>query len=177
MSVSWCIQVCYKANAASGETDVVLIIWSIDLKAENILQQIRDDSLFERFTAHQLVYPSPRKFLGDLTIYGSESFQLPTKFGLPVLADLSAAVKGEKARDDIAQPDLYRAPEVMLKASWSYPVDIWNVGVMVQIFLPFESSEVKLTTDRSGTSWRTRASSLAEMVGAKATEQRHTWQR
>lgn len=102
-----------------------------DLKAENVLQQIRDDTLFERFTTHQLAYPSPRKFLGDLTIYGSENFQLPTKFGLPVLADLSAAVRGDRTRDHIAQPGLYRAPEVMLKAPWSYPVDIWNVGAMV----------------------------------------------
>ena len=103
----------------------------LDIKAENVLQQILDETLFEKFTASQLVNPSPRKFLGDLTIYGSEYFSIPAKFGPPVLADLSAAVRGEKRRDHIAQPDLYRAPEVMLKAPWSYPVDIWNAGVMV----------------------------------------------
>ncbi|KAI4118110.1 MAG: hypothetical protein LQ345_001767, partial [Seirophora villosa] len=29
-----------------------------------------------------------------------------------------------------AQPNLYRAPEVFLKAPWSYSIDIWNVGCM-----------------------------------------------
>lgn len=76
---------------------------------------------------------------------------MPTKFGLPVLADLSAAVRGETKRDHIAQPDLYRAPEVMLKAEWSYPIDIWNAGVMVnKSTFYFFLGRMKLIADRYG---------------------------
>lgn len=30
------------------------------------------------------------------------------------------------------QPNIYRPPEVILKAPWTYSVDIWNVGCMVR---------------------------------------------
>ena len=53
-----------------------------------------------------------------------------------MLSDFGSAVRGDETRVHNAQPNVYRSPEVMLKAKWSYPVDIWNVGVMVCIFSP-----------------------------------------
>lgn len=48
-----------------------------------------------------------------------------------MLSDFGSAVRGDQRRNHDAQPNVYRSPEVMLKVDWSYPVDIWNVGVMV----------------------------------------------
>lgn len=48
-----------------------------------------------------------------------------------MLSDFGSAVRGDQRRNHDAQPNVYRSPEVMLKVNWSYPVDIWNVGVMV----------------------------------------------
>jgi serine/threonine-protein kinase SRPK3 len=56
---------------------------------------------------------------------------LPRTFGKAVLSDFGSAVRGDERRNRDAQPNVYRSPEVMLEAEWSYPVDIWNVGVMV----------------------------------------------
>ncbi|KAK7421589.1 hypothetical protein QQX98_002056 [Neonectria punicea] len=102
------------------------------LKADNILQDIADQSILEAFTKSELASPSVRKFVGDATIYESRTFDLPRKFGGPVLSDFGAAVRGDLKRNHDAQPAVYRSPEVMLKTEWSYPVDIWNVGAMVR---------------------------------------------
>jgi serine/threonine protein kinase len=34
-------------------------------------------------------------------------------------------------------PDVYRAPEVVLDMPWSYPIDIWSLGMVVSLCLNF----------------------------------------
>lgn len=150
-----------------------------DIKADNILQDIKDQSILEAFTKAELSTPSPRKFVGDATIYASRTFDLPRQFGEPVLSDFGAAVRGDLKRNHDAQPAVYRSPEVMLKAESSYPVDIWNVGVMVclpcvrvvktqltmkQISDIFQGRHLFLGNDPDGQGYSTRAH-LAEVIG------------
>lgn len=66
-----------------------------------------------------------------MPIYASRPLELPKIFGKAVLSDFGSAVRGDEKRNHDAQPNVYRSPEVMLKTEWSYPIDIWNVGVMV----------------------------------------------
>lgn len=66
------------------------------------------------------------------TVYASRRFDLPRHFGDVVLGDFGETIRGDVKRNHDAQPDVYRSPEVMLETEWSYPVDIWNVGVMVR---------------------------------------------
>lgn len=80
--------------------------------------------------------PSPRKHVGGAPIYMSRRFNLPEEFGRIVLSDFGSAVRGDAKRNHDAQPNVYRSPEVMVKAAWSYPVDIWNVGAMVRLSSP-----------------------------------------
>jgi hypothetical protein len=96
-----------------------------------------DHRILETFVKAELKTPSPRKFVDGTPIYRSRTFELPTKFGGAVLSDFGTAVRGDQKRNHDAQPNVYRSPEVMLKAEWSYPVDIWNVGVMVRVFFPY----------------------------------------
>ena len=70
----------------------------------------------------------------------SRRFDLPKVFGRAVLSDFGSAVQGDERRNHDAQPNVYRSPEVMLKTDWSYPVDIWNVGVMVYLSSPLSIS-------------------------------------
>lgn len=54
------------------------------------------------------------------------------------MSDFGSAVRGDEKQDHDAQPNVYRSPEVMLMTEWSYPVDIWNVGVMVcYVLIPY----------------------------------------
>lgn len=50
----------------------------------------------------------------------------------------------------------------MIKAAWSYPVDIWNVGVMIWDL--FEGKHMFRGDDSDGKGYSTRAH-LAEVIG------------
>ena len=50
----------------------------------------------------------------------------------------------------------------MVKAPWSYPVDIWTVGIMVWDL--FEGQLLFTGQDSDGEGWSTRAH-LAEIIG------------
>ncbi|KAF7877423.1 hypothetical protein EAF04_001100 [Stromatinia cepivora] len=102
-----------------------------DIKADNILSQIEDKSILDAFTNAEMQNPSPRKSVDGVTVYTSRQLEIPKFFGDSVLSDFGSAVRGDEKRNHNAGPQIYRAPEVMIKAAWSYPVDIWNVGVML----------------------------------------------
>ncbi|EDP49747.1 protein kinase, putative [Aspergillus fumigatus A1163] len=74
---------------------------------------------------------------------------------LDMLSDFGSAVRGDQRRNHDAQPNVYRSPEVMLKVDWSYPVDIWNVGVMVWDL--FEGKHLFYGNDSDGKGYSTRA--------------------
>ncbi|ODA79301.1 hypothetical protein RJ55_04894 [Drechmeria coniospora] len=83
------------------------------------------------------------------------------RFGGPVLSDFGAAVRGDVKRNQDAQPAMYRAPEVMLQAEWSYPVDIWNVGAMIWDI--FQGRHLFYGSDPDDGDYSTRAH-LAEVI-------------
>lgn len=58
---------------------------------------------------------------------------MPRFLGNLVLGDFGSAVRGDEERNHMASPKFYRAPAIMLGVPWSYPVDIWCVGIMVGI--------------------------------------------
>jgi hypothetical protein len=71
-----------------------------------------------------------RKELGSRTIY--ESRRMPFSDGEPELSDLSEARFGHHEHADVAMPDVYRAPEIVLGMPWSYPVDLWGLAMTVR---------------------------------------------
>ena len=68
------------------------------------------------------------------TVYASRAFDSPSSksIGEPLLSDFSSAVSGDDEHDEDVQPNVYRAPEVCLKAAWTYSIDIWNVGCLAR---------------------------------------------
>ena len=103
-----------------------------DIKADNIMFGIADDSVFSDFEERELQTPCPRKDLDGRTIYMSRELRRPKKWGAPVLCDFGSAMPGDIEHMEDIQPNIYRAPEVILNALWTYSVDIWNVGCMVR---------------------------------------------
>lgn len=49
---------------------------------------------------------------------------------MPILSDFGDARIGD-VHEGLIQPDIYRAPEVILGKKWTSKVDIWNVGTLV----------------------------------------------
>lgn len=94
---------------------------------------IRDDSVFSDFEEKELQCPVPRKEvdIDGRTIYMSRDLRMPKHMGAPVLCDFGSAMLGDQHHSEFIQPNIYRAPEVILGVPWTYNVDIWNVGCMV----------------------------------------------
>ncbi|EAW09766.1 protein kinase domain protein [Aspergillus clavatus NRRL 1] len=106
-----------------------------DLKADNLLLGFEDSGVLESYARQQENNPAP---FGD--DHGRPVFQSRPDFGhlrkgvgLVQISDFSAAVFGNVAEPhnhDI-QPLPFCAPEVLLKATWTYSADIWNLGTML----------------------------------------------
>jgi serine/threonine-protein kinase SRPK3 len=93
---------------------------------------IADDSVFSDFEENELQSPCSRKALEDgRIIYVSQELRKPREWGAPVLCDFGSAMPGGIEHLEDIQPDIYRAPEVILEVPWTYSVDIWNVGCIV----------------------------------------------
>ncbi|KAJ5787555.1 hypothetical protein N7457_002545 [Penicillium paradoxum] len=116
---------------------------------------------YKEFEANELQDPSPRKEIDGRTIYISRQLGFPKSLGAPILCDLGSAVFGDEAHTEDIQPDIYRAPEVILQAPWTYSVDIWNVGCMVWDI--FEGGSLFTGQDPEFQTYRSRAH-LAEMI-------------
>ncbi|KAK2743771.1 hypothetical protein FQN57_004708 [Myotisia sp. PD_48] len=121
--------------------------------------------IYQQDTTAELNQPSPRKLVNNVPVYASRRFEQPKLFGGVVLSDFSSAVRGDVKRDDDVQPNVYRSPEVMLKMEWSYPIDIWNVGVMIWDL--FEGKHMFYGNDPVHHKYMTRAhlSELVAMLG------------
>lgn len=93
---------------------------------------IGDLSVFTAFEEAEIHEPSPRKEEVDgRIIYVSRELVMPKEWGAPVLCDFGSAVLGNEPHTEDVQPNVYRAPEVILEIPWSYSIDIWNVGCVV----------------------------------------------
>lgn len=92
-----------------------------------------DDPVLTKFVEEEQLEPSPRKTRkwNGRRIYLSRQIEEPESIELPVLCDFCTAQVGYRKHLGTAQPDPYRAPEVIIQAPWSYEIDIWNVGCMV----------------------------------------------
>ncbi|KAJ5919464.1 hypothetical protein N7454_009299, partial [Penicillium verhagenii] len=132
-----------------------------DIKADNIMFGITDDSVFHDFEEAELQDPCPRKELDGRIIYTSCQLRVPKDVGAPVLCDFGSAVLGDEKHLEDIQPDIYRSPEVILEVPWTYSVDIWNVGCM--IWNIFEGQSLFSGQDPEFKTYRSRAH-LAEMI-------------
>ena len=103
-----------------------------DLQPSNMLLGVNNQSLFAQFEQDEITNPTPRKELVERTIYLSRHW--PLVDGHPHISDLSEARFGHHEHNDLIMPTAFRAPEVLLGLTWSYPVDIWATAILVRFF-------------------------------------------
>jgi serine/threonine-protein kinase SRPK3 len=102
-------------------------------QAKNILIGTKDQSIFHEWDKSEQHDPSPRKIDRDRIVYQSRLFRRKkgwSGFEMPLLSDFGEARIGDM-HNGLIQPDIYRAPEVILGMTWTSKVDIWNVEVLV----------------------------------------------
>ncbi|KAI1203127.1 kinase domain protein [Nemania serpens] len=132
-----------------------------DIKADNIMFSIPDLSVLADFEEEEIRNPCPRKEIDGRVIYTSRAIGSLGKIGPPVLCDFGSAVFGEEEHLECVQPNAYRSPEVTLKASWDYKIDIWSVGCMIWDI--YEGRQLFRGIDPEHHAYRRRAH-LAEII-------------
>ncbi|EMF09309.1 protein kinase [Sphaerulina musiva SO2202] len=105
-----------------------------DLKTDNIMIRFEDPAIPAEVADDEYHHPLPQKHLDDgrviyLSRNGFGPLREPT--GMICITDFDRAVLGTEAHSGCIQADIYRAPESILDAGFSYPADIWNLGVML----------------------------------------------
>ncbi|EPE02185.1 protein kinase [Ophiostoma piceae UAMH 11346] len=136
-----------------------------DIKADNIMFSIDDNSIYEAFERDELEHPCARKEVNGRVVYASRQLAVPEFLGPPVLCDFGAAVSGETKNVTDVQPDLYRAPEIILEIPWRYEIDIWNAGCL--IWDVFENRHLFSGRDPEFNTYRSRAhlASIIALLG------------
>jgi hypothetical protein len=95
-----------------------------------MLLGIYDNSLLKNLEEKESTSPVPRKRVSSSrTIYLSRLMR--PKEGPMLLSDFGEARIGPGPHGGDIMPLEYRAPETLLYVGWSYPVDIWSVGLTV----------------------------------------------
>lgn len=119
------------------------LISKADLKGDHFMLPFDDPEVLHNYVRQQEEDPAPFRERHGRPVFESRpdfgyvrnveptAVQL-TDFGLAVRRDVPAK------HNYRIQPFEYRAPEVMLKAGWSYSADIWNLGLVVSfsVFSP-----------------------------------------
>ncbi|KAF2214138.1 hypothetical protein CERZMDRAFT_111056 [Cercospora zeae-maydis SCOH1-5] len=136
-----------------------------DLSRSNIMMGFEDDAVLPEFVKSLSQRPIAQKVTNERTVYHSQFDFGPLKglFSTPQIHDFGNAAlmrEGFACRHPI-QPDLYRAPEVMLGIPWSYKVDIWNLCVLIWELL--EGVDL-FTQVRNGTGRYSTRAHLANMI-------------
>jgi len=83
---------------------------------------VEDEEILLALEASELETPSPRKVIGDRLIYQSRELQRPRQWGSLVLTDFGEARVGQQRYRHTIQPELYRAPEILLHLDWNHKV-------------------------------------------------------
>lgn len=108
-----------------------------DLKGDNIMLGLGDKSILEEFVRRQLKHPPGHKAPDS---HGRIIYQSCGDLGGVITNDVIATAKitdiglaewGDQKNNKPIQSNAFTCPEVILVAGWSYPADIWNMGVVM----------------------------------------------
>lgn len=101
--------------------------------------KLEDSAILDRDVRDEYDHPLPQKHVDGRVLYLSRNNYgrpaVPT--GVVQITDFDLSVLGNRPHSGCIQAEIYRAPEVILDAGYSYSADIWSLGVMVRISLAF----------------------------------------
>lgn len=117
-----------------------------------MLLGIYDNSLLKGLEEKEFASPVPRKLVSSSrTIYLSRLMR--PKEGPMLLSDFGEARIGPGPHGGDIMPLEYRAPETLLYVGWSYPVDIWSVGLTVGLDFTYLYIWLERLTIFCGKAW------------------------
>ncbi|KAF5121856.1 Serine/threonine-protein kinase SRPK [Metarhizium anisopliae] len=86
----------------------------------------------EAFKPDSLALPPPLDFYTESAQVSSAEEDLAHSTDISImLADFGTASWLERHLAEWIQPQMLRAPEVILEANWDHKVDVWNLGLII----------------------------------------------
>jgi len=120
-----------------------VLLFYLDIKPQNILLETPSiDEMFECapsevFTPELPPLAPPNDFYRQSEQLSSGKQDLATATDISIrLADFGIASWVDKHLTEWIQPQMLRAPEVILGAKWDSKVEIWNAGLVVSNSCP-----------------------------------------
>lgn len=112
---------------------------ALDIKDDNIMVSFENYAVLADFASyfkHHTQHPRHiRAEDGRITYLSQNEFgDMRGRRLLPQISDFDQSIyapPNTAGRFDPVQSHCYRAPEVFLGCAWSYPIDIWNLGLLV----------------------------------------------
>ena len=101
-----------------------------DVHPGNLLLGVDDNNLLKALEDKEFSSPVARKEVSPQRLIYLARLMRP-KEGPMLLSDFGEARIGSGPHGGDIMPLEYRAPETLLYVGWSYPVDIWSVGLTV----------------------------------------------
>ncbi|KAJ9204324.1 hypothetical protein DTO164E3_2086 [Paecilomyces variotii] len=99
-----------------------------DVHPDNMLLGVYNNDLLRTLEEWEFTHPVLRKIVSSArTIFHSRLMK--PKEGPMLLSDFGEARIGPGPHGGDIMPLEYRAPEILLYVGWSYPVDVWSVGL------------------------------------------------
>ncbi|RFN44531.1 cmgc/srpk protein kinase [Fusarium flagelliforme] len=116
-------------------THECLVLEAMHMKPGNLMMTIEDAKTLEQSAKDEFVNPVPAKQLNSRTIYKSR--KISGTLGRPGFIqisdfDSSSRTEPDKVNMGPVGAEIFRAPEIMLNAGYTYPADIWSLGTMVR---------------------------------------------
>lgn len=96
---------------------------------------VEDESVFTDYEQAEKSSPSQSRYVSqDRRIYASRPFRRPQNhaYGTPILCDLGEARIGVDHAHVEIQPEIYKAPEVLMETGFTHSADIWNAACLVR---------------------------------------------
>ncbi|KAK3293055.1 kinase-like domain-containing protein [Chaetomium fimeti] len=140
-----------------------------DIQEDNIMFAVGDSSEWQAVEEAEMAEPTPRKTYKGHAIYSTRVMELPVPT-IPVLCDFGEARFGSESYGEHAMPDLYRAPEILLRIEWDRMIDIWALGLVVsrprtcsfKLWTLVEGTN--LFTNNEGGRWKSARPHMARMI-------------
>ncbi|CAP94990.1 Pc21g00930 [Penicillium rubens Wisconsin 54-1255] len=132
-----------------------------DVHPGNLLLGVYDNDLLKPFEEREFSSPVPRKLVSPTRLIYLSRLMRP-KEGPMLLSDFGEARIGPGPHGGDIMPLEYRAPETLHYVGWSYPVDIWSVGLTAWDLL--ESKKLFTARDEDGDLYD--AAHLAQLIAA-----------